>query len=94
MEIDHRGRQVSVAEILLDQFDADPSFEKMGCIAMPKCMRADSTVIPIELFENGFDDTLNRRFAHGLFGGRSLQVVLAFRWENPFLVAMSSVVIS
>jgi hypothetical protein len=34
-------------------------------------MRADSTLVPIELFENSFDDTLNRRLAHGLFGRRS-----------------------
>ena len=71
MEVDHGGRQVSVPQVLLNRLDTDTRFEKMGSVAMSQRMRADSTLVPIELFENSFDDTLNRRLAHGLFGRRS-----------------------
>jgi len=93
VEVDHGSRQVSVPQVLLNQFDADTRFEKMGCVAMPKRMCADSTLVPIELFENSFYDTLNRRLAHGLFGRRSLQVISAFGRKDPILIAMGLVVI-
>lgn len=94
VEINHRGRQVSVAQVLLDQLDTDTAFEKMGCVAVPKRMRADPAVVPVKLFKNRFDRSLDGRLAHGFVGGRSLRVVLAFGWENPCLIAMSLVVFS
>jgi len=49
MEIDHRGRQVSMAQVLLNQLDTDTAFEQVRCVAVPKRMRTDATVVPVEL---------------------------------------------
>ena len=49
MEIDHGGRQVSVAQVLLNQLDTDTTFEQVRCVAVPKRMRTDATVVPVEL---------------------------------------------
>ncbi len=57
-------------------------------------MGADSTLVPIELLENGFDDTLNGRFAHRAFGRGRLRVILAFGGKDPLFIAMSLVVLS
>ena len=66
----------------------------MSRIAVAKRMGADATVVPIQLFENSFDDPLNRRIAHRLIGSRGLRVVFTFGREDPFFVAMGLVVLS
>lgn len=49
MEIDHRGRQMSMGQVLLNQLDTDTAFEQVRCVAVPKRMRTDATVVPVEL---------------------------------------------
>ena len=86
VEIDHCGGQVSVAHVLLDHLETDTGFQEMSCVAVPKRMRTDTAVVPIELPKNSFDRPLNGRIAHGFLGFRSLRVVFALGGKIHFLL--------
>lgn len=94
MQVDHGRGQVRMPEILLNEFQADARFEKMGCIAVTQGMRTNTSIVPIQLAHDGFNDTLHRGFAHGLGRKSGLFVVASFGGKDPKGVFMTRVVTS
>ena len=70
MQIDHRGLQAAVAEILLDDFQRDTRFEKMGRVGMSQRVDTDFFA-KVDLV-----DDLLHRFLHGALGHRVLAVAI------------------
>lgn len=94
VQVDHGGGQMRVSEILLNEFQANASFEKMSGIAVTQGMRTDPSIVPIQLTHDGFNGSLDRGFAHGLGRMRGLLVVASFGREDPDGIFMTRVVTS
>jgi hypothetical protein len=94
VDVEHGGSQVLVTHVLLNELEADAGFEQMGCVAVPQRVRRDAAVLLIELVEDGCDDPLNRRLAHGMIGRGSQLMVASLGGENPDWVSMGGPVLS
>jgi hypothetical protein len=65
MQIDHRGGQRRVSQILLDDLQADARFKQVGGIRMPERMGADF-LAEVDLVGDQLHRILHRLFAHGI----------------------------
>ena len=94
MKVDHCRGEVGVPQVLLNEFQADTSFEKVSRVAVPQGMSTDATVVPIELTHDRLDHPLNGGFAHGSLGRVGHGVVFAFGGKEPNWVSMGAVVVT
>ena len=88
MEIDHRRLQAAVAEILLDDTQADSSFQEMRCVRMAQSVDTNffAEVKPIHNLLDGF---LHRGSPHRSFGGGHSLMVTTIGWEQQSRMTVS-----
>lgn len=93
MQVDHRGLQAGVAEVLLDDSQRDSGLEQMGGVRMPQGMNGHS-FLKVQFFGDLSHRLLHRGDRDRSFGKRRLLVVSPFGRKQKVGVTMSAPVLS
>ena len=87
MEVDHRGLQRAVAEVLLDQPEVDAGLEQVGRVTMSERVDRDG-LAESQLADDAAQGALDAGALHGAVGGGGPAVVAAGGGEEPGRMAM------
>jgi len=87
MEIDHRGVQAAMAQILLDTSDINAGFQEMSGVTVAQGVNGN-TFCDIELFKYASQGPLHGGIAHRLLGCWTLIASMSESWKDPFGVSM------
>ena len=87
MQVDHRGLQAAVTEILLDDFQRDALFQQMRGVRMAQRVRTD-LLSEVELVGDQLHGVLDGGGAHRSLGGRHPGMLAAIGWKQKTFVSM------
>ena len=87
MEVDHRGLQGAMAEILLDQSEVDPGFEQVGRVAVPEGIDRD-LLFDAEIPDHPLDRAMDTGTCHRFSGGTGLFFAASYGRKEPDRVSM------
>ena len=88
MEINHRGLQGTVTQVLLDQAQVHASLEQMCRVTVPQRVDRDP-LAKAKLLHHAFHRAVNTGTRHGFCGRGGFIVIASRRWKDPDRVAMS-----
>ncbi len=89
MQIDHCRLQAAVAQVLLNDSQAEPRFEQVSGVRMSQRVDRDF-LAEVDLLRDQLHRTLGRRGAHGRIGSRHAGVLAAISGEQEQAVSMRS----
>src|SRR5512135_674467 len=93
MEVDHRGLQGAMTEILLDQSEVDPGFEQVGRVAVSESVDCDP-LFDAKLLDQSLHRTMDTGASHWLGRGAGMVVVASCGRKEPDGVSMRGPVLA